>query len=835
MFNERFLLTIFALLFMGCGSQPTPMIPAIADQAVAVNAQAADAPRVEAKPAAKIPDGEKVFLSDLQEEAAEVGFGKFGKNGQFNEKGTKITVDGKPYEHGLGMHPDNASVDYRLDKKFETFRATVAINDSGKALRPVIFVVEGDGTKLWESRGLKAKASKADVVVNIKGVSRLCLRTFFLPNTEGRGGAAHAVWLDPSVEKQPPPDGLLPRPTPEQLARRTRMFENGQLLIALLKAEKFAELEKVCQDAFKSKDSLAGTPLGTHVLDYLGNPTTQSEATWQAHFEKLAGWKKAFPNSTPCDLTQAKSWMRYAWRARGEDIAINIAKSNFEAFRERAQKADECLDRVKARGDTNAQYHALKISTAVALPMTPEAMKREFNAGINQQPLLTDLVSGYVQQLLPQWGGTQSSAVELADELLTRNPNGNGEILYALIATDVAFTEGVRTFTEFQLDYAKVRRGAIAWLRQNPDADRLTQTFCQLACLQQDKELASELFSRFGDNSVRTKLWYQQPYVDSWREWAASGAPPAELQSTYAWPGGIVAIAFQPDGKQLFVGGDNDRVYSLSLPSGQRACSFRTPAPYEHALAVHPREKLLLVYSGHVQSNHFEGQILPTDAAPRLPQIFKFEPGTAEQFTISPDGKRFAAVGGAKQAFVWQFDDLKNPAKLEHPEKLFGATFLADGRLIVSTREGGLFAWTFGDDGSPQQETLREVHKGPWLQKLAPHPDSKHILCAALDGSVQFYNLEEKKGERTPERRENPAIAVAISRDGKLGAIGRQSGEIEIYSLPELKLVRTLPGHFSRVQCVAFSPTEDILASGAHDCMVRIWNVSKLLEAGKDP
>ena len=72
-----------------------------------------------------------VWLSDLPEQNAVVGYGKFGKNGWAGFE--PIIISGlhrEPRISGLGNATLDAHVEYMLDKKYRLFRATAAMNYS---------------------------------------------------------------------------------------------------------------------------------------------------------------------------------------------------------------------------------------------------------------------------------------------------------------------------------------------------------------------------------------------------------------------------------------------------------------------------------------------------------------------------------------------------------------------------------------------------------------------------------------------------------------------------------------------------------------------------------
>jgi hypothetical protein len=767
----------------------------------------------------------KVFLTDLPEKNARVGWGTFGKHGTLGDpQGTKIVVRGVPYEKGLGMSPDHASVEYVLDKKYRTFRSLAAINGTGGGSRPVIFVIEGDGIKLWESRGLRDKGERIDAIADVTDVSVLRLRVFYHPAESGGSDPAHSVWLNPCVETEPPVGKVLPFPTPSQLARGKQLAELVQLLKAQLKASRFEELERTCSEALKKGGLLSGRSPMAVIINCLDQPNQQTEAGWQQHLELLRGWEADYPQSKSCLLVTASSWLGYGWMARGTGYAADVSQDNWQLFRSRAAKGAEALERYQKLGVDDPQYHVIRMNLATADPVSLGALRKEFEAGKSLKPFDPSIALEYAARLLPRWGGRVTDASQLADELLKENPDGQGAAIYARIAASVFAVEGTRTFTEMGFTYEKFKPGAVELVRNIPESERLTQMFCAVACNQQDKKFANALFTRFGDTSWHNDIWYLQKYVDSWRRWAASGAPsPDELKTLYVGRSGLLSFAINRDCSKVFTGSDTEDICEIDLASGQVLRSIRPASSYVRSLVRHPVENGLAYWCGTARSNSFAGRYLKLDE-PKSVREFVGPKDDIAQLAFSEDGQYLAAVGIEKQAFVWKSNKLSSLQKLDHPEGLYSVTFLQDGRLITSTREGGLFAWDLSGSAAKHQ-VIRDVRKGPWFCKIAALPDEMGLLLGAQDGTVEVVSLAGERIASTPQRRQEPIHCVAVSPNGKLAAAGCRSGTIELYSLPKLELVHSLKGHFAKVNAIQFTPSGDRLISASDDCTLKLWQV----------
>ena len=58
---------------------------------------------------------------------------------------------------------------------------------------------------------------------------------------------------------------------------------------------------------------------------------------------------------------------------------------------------------------------------------------------------------------------------------------------------------------------------------------------------------------------------------------------------------------------------------------------------------------------------------------------------------------------------------------------------------------------------------------------------------------------------------------------------------VKIYDLASRKVLRTLIGHSDMVNCIAFSPLENILISGSSDTTIKLWDIASGEELSTQP
>jgi WD40 repeat protein len=111
---------------------------------------------------------------------------------------------------------------------------------------------------------------------------------------------------------------------------------------------------------------------------------------------------------------------------------------------------------------------------------------------------------------------------------------------------------------------------------------------------------------------------------------------------------------------------------------------------------------------------------------------------------------------------------------------------------------------------------------------LAWSPDGKTIAVAGFK-EVRLLDpanakLDSLKGAADAIR------AVAFSKDGALlaaaGGLPGRSGEVQIWSAGDRKLLHTIKGHADCIYGVAFSPDGKTLATSSYDKLIKLWDLA---------
>lgn len=199
--------------------------------------------------------------------------------------------------------------------------------------------------------------------------------------------------------------------------------------------------------------------------------------------------------------------------------------------------------------------------------------------------------------------------------------------------------------------------------------------------------------------------------------------------------------------------------------------------------------------------------------------------GWATCIDLSPDGKWIATGHRSGVIKVWDAENTALVRELSgHTAAVTTLKFDRSGKFIVS-----------GSDDS----TVRIWATASWAEKfnLTGHaydiraalfsPDGSMVISGSTD--FQMILWDAATGEQLGGMRSAQMIYdLAITSDNRYLAAALNNASIEIWDLSTRSLVRTLRDSEMRtpVNSVSFSPSNQLLATGSDDGLVRIWNVS---------
>jgi WD40 repeat protein len=101
------------------------------------------------------------------------------------------------------------------------------------------------------------------------------------------------------------------------------------------------------------------------------------------------------------------------------------------------------------------------------------------------------------------------------------------------------------------------------------------------------------------------------------------------------------------------------------------------------------------------------------------------------------------------------------------------------------------------------------------------------IICT--QGEIRLWEVASGREVRSLSGHTSWVNSVAFSPDGRLLASGSHDKTIKLWEVASGREVRSLTGHTDEVTSVAFSPDGRLLASGSRDETIKLWDISDLV------
>ncbi|GAB4386623.1 MAG: NB-ARC domain-containing protein [Elainellaceae cyanobacterium] len=320
--------------------------------------------------------------------------------------------------------------------------------------------------------------------------------------------------------------------------------------------------------------------------------------------------------------------------------------------------------------------------------------------------------------------------------------------------------------------------------------------------------------------------------------------------------GGILSIAFSPDGKLLATSGTDYQIHLWNLVTGERHLSWQGHDDWIRTIAFSPDGKTLASGSedttvrlwevatgrclrtleGHsswVRSVIFNpnGQRLASSSEDTTVRLWNVATGdclktlTAHRKPVrsvafSPDGMRLASGGSDRTICLW---DVTTDECLQTWPQVSGVrcvTFSPNGSLVSGSSDGQVRVWS-----AVTGELLQTLsgHIG-WVWSLAFSPDGALLVSGSEDQTIRIWDMQAGVCLKTLHKHLSWVRSVAFHPDGKTIASGSDDQTVRLWDVQGQSL-RTLQGYARGVRSVAFSPDGKMLASGSEDRVVRLWNI----------
>ena len=302
------------------------------------------------------------------------------------------------------------------------------------------------------------------------------------------------------------------------------------------------------------------------------------------------------------------------------------------------------------------------------------------------------------------------------------------------------------------------------------------------------------------------------------------------LKTIVGYSDSVSSVVYSPDGKTI-VGGNHNRTIRLWDANTGRIVK---------TLTGHTDTVTSVVYSpdgNSIASGSYDDTIRLWDAHTYVyRRTVNRHKVSVSCLDFNPDGNTIVC-GGGKEIQIF------NVHTSEHLKTLTDytecVTFSPDGNMIAS-------------DGGIEGIIIWDAHTGQQLKTLSPQIDAINSMLFILDGNmiitggwddgeegavfgrIDLWHVSTGKHLKTIRLEDfNGVMNIALRPDGKILVCGDMSfmglaSRIHVWKVNSWELIKTIEGHASSVDSLAFSPDGKTLASGGSDGTILLWDFSDI-------
>jgi WD40 repeat protein len=256
-------------------------------------------------------------------------------------------------------------------------------------------------------------------------------------------------------------------------------------------------------------------------------------------------------------------------------------------------------------------------------------------------------------------------------------------------------------------------------------------------------------------------------------------------------PGSIGAVALSPDGRTLAVG-SNAAVTLWDIESHRQ---LGEPLPHPEGMvggvAFLTDGKRLVSCS---EDGSFRIWDIETRRLTKMPGTITRNRGRSVLAHSNSAGTAMAAQDGI--AGIWDLDRFEFPSGgiMRHSSNVRALAFSRDGsQLFTGTERGTLHAWNSGQ--GPTIERGKDLPgQGSEVTALVVSPDGHQFATGTVTGIVRFWQTDSLRAIGPLYRCPAGVRALAFRPDGKLLALGLDSGEImTVEAFPSFEAAPSTP------------------------------------------
>lgn len=290
---------------------------------------------------------------------------------------------------------------------------------------------------------------------------------------------------------------------------------------------------------------------------------------------------------------------------------------------------------------------------------------------------------------------------------------------------------------------------------------------------------------------------------------------------------GVLSLAFSPDGRTLASGSADSKVHRWDVATGRALPPLGGHSDSVHTVAVSP-----------------DGRTLASGGADKTIKLWDVASGRELRsldghsdwvsfVTFSPDGHMLASGSRDHTIKLWDMLSGGELRTLSGHGMVVCVAFSPNGHMLASgyyhpnPKDSAISVWDV-----PSGREMRTFTGDGGVRSVAFSPEGRMLGSVSTgenDTTLKLWDVASGRELRSVvDKNYYDADSIAFLPDGRVLAAGGVllGTTVKIWDVQSGLELRTLVGHSRHVSSVAFSPDDNILASGSEDHTVRLWDVT---------